>query len=154
MGQHLPLFNLFSSIRAENLSSQRDSNSDCWSRRQEPWLLDHHHGPPVFGYSLVWREPCLKVDSVWSELISTSDQFIESQIHFQVRNLPLLLPPILGAGLHDPRRRRRRTPLRSVILPASASGSGESLDGVSGSGRGFLFIQCSQADSSLDDLCL
>ena len=40
-------FHLFLSFCTENLSSQQDSNSDCRSRRQERWPLDHHHGPEI-----------------------------------------------------------------------------------------------------------
>ena len=48
MGQPRPLFHLFLFFHTENLlSSQRDSNSDRRSIRQERWPLDHHHGPDV-----------------------------------------------------------------------------------------------------------
>ena len=45
MDQPKPLFHLFMSFRTENSSSQRDSNLDHWSRRQERWPLDHHRNP-------------------------------------------------------------------------------------------------------------
>ena len=32
----------------KNCRLQRDSNSDCWRRRQARWPLDHHLGPSVF----------------------------------------------------------------------------------------------------------
>ena len=50
MGQPRPLFCLFLSYRTENLSSQQDSNSDRWSRRQDCGPLDHHHGPNKLYY--------------------------------------------------------------------------------------------------------
>ena len=50
-------FHLFSSFRTENLSSQQDSNSDCRSRRQERWPLDHHHGPMNVGLCHKWASP-------------------------------------------------------------------------------------------------
>ena len=49
-------FRLFLSFRTAHLSSQQDSNSDCRSRRQERWPLDHHQGPKIkiyFKYPLV-----------------------------------------------------------------------------------------------------
>ena len=39
-------FCLFLSFGTENyFIDQQDLNSDCWSRRQRRWPLDHHHGP-------------------------------------------------------------------------------------------------------------
>ena len=40
-------FIYFRRFRTENWSSNRDSNSDCWSRRQERWTQDHHHHGPI-----------------------------------------------------------------------------------------------------------
>ena len=44
----------------KNCRPQRDSNSDCQSRRRACWPLDHHHGPrlknylsPLLSFSLI-----------------------------------------------------------------------------------------------------
>ena len=57
MSQTKASFCLFSSFRTENSSSQRDSNSDRRSGRQERWPLDHHHGPSsiLFNYFLITK---------------------------------------------------------------------------------------------------
>ena len=39
----------------KNCRLQRDSNSDCLSRRQELWPLNHHHGPNC--YQVLVNEP-------------------------------------------------------------------------------------------------
>ena len=56
MSQTKASFCLFSSFRTENSSSQRDSNSDRRSGRQERWPLDHH-GPSsiLFNYFLITK---------------------------------------------------------------------------------------------------
>ena len=42
------LFSFFSiTILQKNCRPQRDSNSDCWSRRRACWPLDHHHSPII-----------------------------------------------------------------------------------------------------------
>ena len=43
------LFSFFSNINftERNCRFHWDSNSDCWSRRQASWPLDHHHDPAV-----------------------------------------------------------------------------------------------------------
>ena len=71
MGRSRPLFPVFSSFWTENLSSQQDLNSYCWSRRQERWPLDHHYSPrkwyfgcnfPFFHFQCSnWSSPLTKI---------------------------------------------------------------------------------------------
>ena len=48
-------------ILQKNCRLQRDSNSECWSRRRARWPLDHHHGPSFVHYC-------------WSSLLQVPNQ--------------------------------------------------------------------------------
>ena len=88
-------FHLFSSFRTEHLRSQQDSNSDCRSRRQERWPLDHHHGP---------RPPNLEKGQIESSLVSQVAWLSDALGFVWIKNTAYFgrVPAITGANGYKP----------------------------------------------------